>query len=177
VIAAGVSRAQAEHAIAVLMGRPPAGLAVPHGSLATRVPSVPVGLPSSLLERRPDVAAEEDTMRQANSLGWLSPLDCSMGGHRSLRHGARSVPPKSGSLKLRSSGDHASWMSRRNITLREAGTRREALAHKPGQVIRSGVEDDGRQARGEESQTFEERWRSPHTATLTSARRQGVERS
>jgi NodT family efflux transporter outer membrane factor (OMF) lipoprotein len=66
-IAAGVSRAQAEHAIAVLMGRPPAGLSVPHGSLATRVPSVPVGLPSSLLERRPDVAAAEQTMRQANA--------------------------------------------------------------------------------------------------------------
>ena len=62
-IAAGVSRAQSEHAIAVLMGRPPAGLSIPHGSLATRVPSVPVGLPSSLLERRPDVAAAEETMR------------------------------------------------------------------------------------------------------------------
>ncbi len=66
-IAAGVSRAQGEHAIAVLMGRPPAGLSIPHGSLATRVPSVPVGLPSSLLERRPDVAAAEETMRQANA--------------------------------------------------------------------------------------------------------------
>ena len=66
-IAAGVSRAQAEHAIAVLMGRPPAGLSVPHGRLATRVPSIPVGLPSSLLERRPDVAAAEETMRAANA--------------------------------------------------------------------------------------------------------------
>jgi NodT family efflux transporter outer membrane factor (OMF) lipoprotein len=66
-IAAGVTRAQSEHAIAVLMGRPPAGLSIPHGSLATRVPSVPVGLPSSLLERRPDVAAAEESMRQANA--------------------------------------------------------------------------------------------------------------
>ena len=66
-IAAGVSRAQSEHAIAVLMGRPPAGLAIPRGSLATRVPSIPVGLPSSLLERRPDVAAAEQAMRQANA--------------------------------------------------------------------------------------------------------------
>jgi NodT family efflux transporter outer membrane factor (OMF) lipoprotein len=66
-IAAGVTRAQSEHAIAVLMGRPPAGLSIPHGSLATRVPSVPVGLPSSLLERRPDVAAAEEVMRQANA--------------------------------------------------------------------------------------------------------------
>jgi NodT family efflux transporter outer membrane factor (OMF) lipoprotein len=66
-IAAGVSRAQSEHAIAVLMGRPPAGLSIPRGSLATRVPPVPVGLPSSLLERRPDVAAAEETMREANA--------------------------------------------------------------------------------------------------------------
>jgi NodT family efflux transporter outer membrane factor (OMF) lipoprotein len=66
-IAAGVPRAQSEHAIAVLMGRPPAGLAIPRGSLAARAPSIPVGLPSSLLERRPDVAAAEETMRQANA--------------------------------------------------------------------------------------------------------------
>ena len=66
-IAAGVTRAQSEHAIAVLMGRPPAGLSIPHGSLWTSVPSFPVGLPSSLLERRPDVAAAEETMRQANA--------------------------------------------------------------------------------------------------------------
>jgi NodT family efflux transporter outer membrane factor (OMF) lipoprotein len=66
-IAAEVSRAQSEHAIAVLMGRPPAGLSVPNGSLATRVPSIPIGLPSSLVERRPDVAAAEEAMRQANA--------------------------------------------------------------------------------------------------------------
>jgi NodT family efflux transporter outer membrane factor (OMF) lipoprotein len=66
-IAAGVTRAQSEHAIAVLMGRPPEGLSIPHGTLATRVPPIPVGLPSSLLERRPDVAAAEETMRQANA--------------------------------------------------------------------------------------------------------------
>ena len=66
-IAAEVSRAQSEHAIAVLMGRPPADLSVPRGALATRVPSIPVGLPSSLLERRPDVAAAEETMRGANA--------------------------------------------------------------------------------------------------------------
>jgi NodT family efflux transporter outer membrane factor (OMF) lipoprotein len=66
-IAAGVTRAQSEHAVAVLMGRPPAGLSIPHGALATSIPSIPVRLPSSLLERRPDVAAAEETMRQANA--------------------------------------------------------------------------------------------------------------
>ena len=66
-IAAGVARAQSEHAIAVLMGRPPAGLSIAHGALSTRVPPIPVRLPSSLLERRPDVAAAEEAMRQANA--------------------------------------------------------------------------------------------------------------
>ncbi len=66
-IGAGVTRAQSEHAIAVLMGRPPAGLTIPHAPLATRPPAIPVSLPSSLLERRPDVAAAEETMRQANA--------------------------------------------------------------------------------------------------------------
>jgi NodT family efflux transporter outer membrane factor (OMF) lipoprotein len=66
-IAAGVSRAQSEHAIAVLIGRPPAGLSIPHGRLVTNIPSIPVGVPSSLLERRPDVAAAEEAMRQANA--------------------------------------------------------------------------------------------------------------
>ncbi len=66
-VAAGVPRAQGEHAAAVLMGRPPAGLTIPHGSLATRIPSTPVSVPSALLERRPDVAAAEETMRQANA--------------------------------------------------------------------------------------------------------------
>ena len=66
-IFAGVLRAQSEHAIAVFMGRPPAGLSIPHGALSTRVPRPPVRLPSSLLERRPDVAAAEETMRMANA--------------------------------------------------------------------------------------------------------------
>ena len=66
-IAAGVPRAQSEHAIAVLMGRPPAGLSVPHGLLSAVSPSIPVSVPSALLERRPDVAAAEETMRQANA--------------------------------------------------------------------------------------------------------------
>ena len=66
-IGAGVARAQSEHAIAVLMGRPPAGLSIAHGALATRVPTIPVRLPSSLLERRPDVAVAEENMRQANA--------------------------------------------------------------------------------------------------------------
>jgi NodT family efflux transporter outer membrane factor (OMF) lipoprotein len=63
----GVARAQNEHAIAVLMGRPPTGLTIPHGQLALDVPRVPIRVPSALLERRPDVAAAERTMQAQNA--------------------------------------------------------------------------------------------------------------
>jgi NodT family efflux transporter outer membrane factor (OMF) lipoprotein len=63
----GVVRQQSEHAIAVLMGRPPSGLSIPHGSLAQGIPAIPVGLPSTLLERRPDIAAAERMMQEQNA--------------------------------------------------------------------------------------------------------------
>jgi NodT family efflux transporter outer membrane factor (OMF) lipoprotein len=63
----GVVRQQNEHAIAVLMGRPPSALTVPHAPLAQGVPAIPVGLPSTLLERRPDVAAAERMMQEENA--------------------------------------------------------------------------------------------------------------
>lgn len=64
----GIARAQYEHAIAVLIGRPPAELTLPPGLLATAVPVVPVSVPSRLLERRPDIAAAERTMQAENAL-------------------------------------------------------------------------------------------------------------
>jgi NodT family efflux transporter outer membrane factor (OMF) lipoprotein len=64
----GVARAQFEHAVAVLMGRPPAGLSIPHGPLTGLRPRIPVSLPSTLLERRPDIAAAERTMQEQNAL-------------------------------------------------------------------------------------------------------------
>jgi NodT family efflux transporter outer membrane factor (OMF) lipoprotein len=67
-ISTGVARAQFEHAIAVLMGRPPAGLSIAHGKLTERVPAIPLRLPSTLLERRPDIAAAERAMQQENAL-------------------------------------------------------------------------------------------------------------
>jgi NodT family efflux transporter outer membrane factor (OMF) lipoprotein len=67
-IAVGVQRQQFEHAIAVLTGQPPADLTLPPAPLATAVPVVPAGLPSALLERRPDIAAAERTMQQENAL-------------------------------------------------------------------------------------------------------------
>ena len=64
----GVQRQQFEHAIAVLTGQPPSALTIPHGRLPGAVPVIPPGLPSALLERRPDVAAAERLMQQQNAL-------------------------------------------------------------------------------------------------------------
>jgi NodT family efflux transporter outer membrane factor (OMF) lipoprotein len=63
----GVARGQNEHAIAVLMGRPPSQLSIPHAPLAQGIPAIPVGLPSTLLERRPDIAAAERMMQEENA--------------------------------------------------------------------------------------------------------------
>lgn len=64
----GIQRAQFEHAIAALMGRPPADLSISSSPLGYRLPNIPAGVPSSLLERRPDIAAAERTMQQQNAL-------------------------------------------------------------------------------------------------------------
>ena len=63
----GVQRAQLEHAIAILIGKPPADFALPPVTLATPIPSIPVALPSELLERRPDIATAERQMAAANA--------------------------------------------------------------------------------------------------------------
>jgi NodT family efflux transporter outer membrane factor (OMF) lipoprotein len=64
----GVQRAQYEHAIAMLIGRPPAELAVAHRPLAGTIPRLPIAVPSTLLERRPDIAAAERTMQEQNAM-------------------------------------------------------------------------------------------------------------
>ena len=66
-IAAGVARATMEHAIAVLAGMPPAALTVQPALLGTYVPVPPTGLPSTLLERRPDIAAAERTAAEQSA--------------------------------------------------------------------------------------------------------------
>ena len=63
----GILRAQYEHAIAVMIGKPPASFSIPFKALSTNPPAIPVGVPSALLERRPDVAAGERSMAQANA--------------------------------------------------------------------------------------------------------------
>jgi NodT family efflux transporter outer membrane factor (OMF) lipoprotein len=64
----GVTRATLEHAIAVLVGKPPADFAIAPAKLGDVVPVIPTGVPSALLERRPDVAQAERNMKAMNAL-------------------------------------------------------------------------------------------------------------
>jgi outer membrane protein TolC len=64
-----VQRAQYEHALAILIGKPPAQLSLPITPLRTdspALPTVPVAFPARLLERRPDIAGAERRMAAAN---------------------------------------------------------------------------------------------------------------
>ena len=62
-----LDRVQLEHGIAVALGLPPANLSLPPAKAVPSLPRVPAGLPSALLERRPDIAAAERSMAGANA--------------------------------------------------------------------------------------------------------------
>ena len=66
-IAVAIRRAQLENAIAVLIGKPPSEVRIEPVAGLPRLPDIPAGLPSRLLERRPDIAAAERRMAAANA--------------------------------------------------------------------------------------------------------------
>jgi NodT family efflux transporter outer membrane factor (OMF) lipoprotein len=63
----GVARAQFEHAIAVLVGANPSQFSIPVKPFLTNPPAIPLGMPSALLERRPDIAGAERKLAAANA--------------------------------------------------------------------------------------------------------------
>jgi len=67
-IGIATNRALYEHAMATLIGKPASSFSMPVKNLTTPVPAIPVGIPSQLLQRRPDIAAAERTMAQANAI-------------------------------------------------------------------------------------------------------------
>jgi NodT family efflux transporter outer membrane factor (OMF) lipoprotein len=75
-----LTRAKLEHAVAVLIGKPPSQLTLAQGQFASSVPVVPAGVPSQLLLRRPDIAAAERNLESANAeigvaeSGWFPDL-------------------------------------------------------------------------------------------------------
>ena len=82
----GVQRAQLEHSIAVLIGKAPGGFSLAHEQFTLKMPVMPVGLPSTLLERRPDIAGAERRVIAANAqigvakAAWFPALSLSASG-------------------------------------------------------------------------------------------------
>src|SRR5476651_2154124 len=66
-VAEGVTRAQFEHAIAALIGKSPGEVSIAPEPLPPSVPTIDAGIPSALLERRPDIASAERSMAAANA--------------------------------------------------------------------------------------------------------------
>jgi len=119
-----IARAQFEHAIAVLTGEFASSFSLPVRDLAIPAPIVPPGLPSDLLERRPDIAAAERTMAAANAL---------IGVQMAAFYPSFNITAQAG-LQSNSIGNWLQWPSRlfsvgpsAALTMFDAGARRATL--------------------------------------------------
>jgi NodT family efflux transporter outer membrane factor (OMF) lipoprotein len=119
----GVARAQFEHAVAVLIGKPPASLSLPPLPLTAPPPPIPTGLPSELLERRPDIAAAERRMASANAQ-----IGVAKAAYYPLVNLAAAGGFESGSITTLISGPSVLWSVGPSavLTLFDVGRRRAA---------------------------------------------------
>lgn len=120
----GVQRQQYEHAIAVLVGVPATGFTIPEKPLAGDPPSIPTGVPSKLLERRPDIAATERRVAAANAQIGVAQAAF----YPLINLGATGAVESSAITRLFSSGS-AEWSagSSANQILFDAGRRRAQM--------------------------------------------------
>ncbi len=148
-VGVGVQRAQLEHAIGVLVGKTPDTFAIPPGPLASSVPVVPAGMPSTLLERRPDIAAAERTAAAASaqigvataayypdislvaSLGFAGPA---MGGLLSASHEIWSLGPQLSATLLDGGLRHAQVAAARAAYDQSVATYRQTVLSAFSQV-------------------------------------------
>jgi NodT family efflux transporter outer membrane factor (OMF) lipoprotein len=119
----GVARAQYEHAVAVLIGKPPASFSLAPLPLTAPPPPIPVGLPSDLLERRPDIAAAERLMASANAQ-----IGVAKAAYYPLVNLAAAGGFESGSITTLLSGPSILWSAGPSalITVFDVGRRRAA---------------------------------------------------
>jgi NodT family efflux transporter outer membrane factor (OMF) lipoprotein len=119
----GVARAQYEHAVAVLIGKPPASFSLAPLPLTVPPPPIPVGLPSDLLERRPDIAAAERLMASANAQ-----IGVAKAAYYPLLNLAAAGGFESGSITTLISGPSILWSAGPSavLTLFDVGRRRAA---------------------------------------------------
>ncbi len=119
----GVARAQYEHAVAVLIGKPPASFSLAPLPLTAPPPPIPVGLPSDLLERRPDIAAAERLMASANAQ-----IGVAKAAYYPLLNLAAAGGFESGSITTLISGPSIFWSAGPSavLTLFDVGRRRAA---------------------------------------------------
>jgi NodT family efflux transporter outer membrane factor (OMF) lipoprotein len=119
----GVARAAYEHAVAVLIGKPPASFSLPPLPLTAPPPPIPLGLPSDLLERRPDIAAQERLMASANAQ-----IGVAKAAYYPLVNLAAAGGFESGSITTLISGPSILWSAGPSaaLTLFDVGRRRAA---------------------------------------------------